>query len=155
MIPRKSVVHLMVDYPELQARLSSFANLGRAPLHSTSTKRADAVRWRHELMLRELNTSDSSEMAAMDGGPASIETLRADRLLLRTRIDKMEENQSRQLADTLRIVNKMRSDQLGNKNQIDSIRIEMVEMISKIDCFIKSFYMKMGRTHRESARSPT
>ena len=155
MIPRKSVVHLMVDYPELQARLSSFANLGRAPLHSTSTKRADAVRWRHELMLRELNTSHSSEMAAMDGGPASIETLRADRLLLRTRIDKMEENQSRQLADTLRIVNKMRSDQLGNKNQIDSIRIEMVEMISKIDCFIKSFYMKMGRTHRESVRSPT
>ncbi len=149
-IRQDSVRHLMLEYPELKARLLSFANLGRAPLHMTSTKRADAIRWLHELQLRELD-SESAEMKAQDGGQASIETLRADRLLLRTRIDQMEENQSRQLADTLRIINKMRSDQLGSKSQIDSIRMEMVAMSSKMDGFVNSYYMKLGRSPKRSS----
>ena len=142
---------VMLQHPELKVRLLSFARLGRAPLHKMSTKRADANRWRHELELREISNSESAEMTAQDGGPASIETLRADRLLLRSRIDKMEENQSRQLADTLRIVNKMRSDQLGNKSQIDSMRMDMVAMISKLDGFVNSYYMKMGRSPKRSS----
>ena len=120
-------------------------------MHDTSTKRMDAIRWRHELQVRALSDSDTAEIAARDGGPARIETLQADRLLLRTRIDRMEENQSRQLADTLRIVNKMRSDQLGNKSQIDSMRMEMVAMSSKMDGFVNSYYMKMGRSPKRSA----
>eukprot|EP01043_Picozoa_sp_COSAG02_P053964 COSAG02_NODE_6038_length_3854_cov_2.278562_1_plen_989_part_00 len=150
-IGRNVAMDVMLQHPELKVRLLSFANLGRAPLHTMSTKRADANRWRHELELRGISNSKSAEMTAQDGGPASIETLRADRLLLRSRIDKMEENQSRQLADTLRIVNKMRSDQLGNKSQIDSMRMDMVAMIAKLDGFVNSYYMKMGRSPKRSS----
>ena len=145
-ITRESVRDLWVDFPELKVRLLTFANLGKEPLHDCSKKRMDAVKWRHEIGVRALSDSDTAEIMARDGGPVRLETLQADRLLLRTRIDRMEENQSRQLADCLMTVNKMRNDQVGAKSQIDSMRMEMVELGAKMDGFFKMNEWRMGRS---------
>lgn len=152
-IRRESVMDLWKDYPELKVRLLTFANLGKEPLHNCSTKRMDAIKWRHEIGVRALSDSDTAEIMARDGGPVRLETLQSDRLLLRTRIDRMEENQSRQLADCLMTVNKMRSDQIGAKSQIDSMHMEMVELGAKMDGFFKMNEWRLGRSPTKG--SPT